>query len=317
MSFKILSFDGGGMRSLITALLTENLDVEYDIIKHTDGFIGTSSGGLMALALAKGVPIANIIHVYQTMGPRIFTNNPDYETDFIDQNSCVPAKYKIEGLERIADQILGEGSLDSLEKMVLVSSYKTFPEATSQEREVVISNRLNNQYSIMPIKDAALATSAISSYFPPFKSTAFGSFMNKPSNIDGLEDAAILQSMSSNATNSISDLRLLSIGVDRYTDDQCPNSSRSITPHKADKNKADFNVRPASLHAKTLMTKPKTRAARTLGPFYYRSETNLPHAYPVDNWKNISELMTWTYDYMASKEWADTKKWVSTYWEKK
>ncbi len=57
MAFKILSSDGGGIRGLITVLLIQNLDEDFDVISKADGFAGTSTGGLISLGLANGVAI--------------------------------------------------------------------------------------------------------------------------------------------------------------------------------------------------------------------------------------------------------------------
>lgn len=57
MTFKILSCDGGGIRGLMTALLIRDLDRRFGLIAKADAFAGTSTGGLIALALAHGLPI--------------------------------------------------------------------------------------------------------------------------------------------------------------------------------------------------------------------------------------------------------------------
>ncbi|MFP3617169.1 patatin-like phospholipase family protein, partial [Paraburkholderia sp. SIMBA_050] len=68
MTFKILSCDGGGIRGLITALLIQDLDRRSQIIARADGFAGTSTGGLIALGLANGVSISEIVDIYRTKG---------------------------------------------------------------------------------------------------------------------------------------------------------------------------------------------------------------------------------------------------------
>ncbi|CAM8763542.1 hypothetical protein NCM_00942 [Burkholderia pseudomallei] len=70
MAFKILSCDGGGIRGLITALLIQDLDRRSGILAKADGFAGTSTGGLIALALARGVSISEVVDVYRNRGAR-------------------------------------------------------------------------------------------------------------------------------------------------------------------------------------------------------------------------------------------------------
>ncbi len=75
MTFRILSCDGGGIRGLITTLLIQDLDKRSGIIAKADGFAGTSTGGLIALGLARGAPIAEIVDIYRTQGAAIFKKN--------------------------------------------------------------------------------------------------------------------------------------------------------------------------------------------------------------------------------------------------
>jgi patatin-like phospholipase/acyl hydrolase len=80
--FRVLSLDGGGMRGLYTATLLSNLSSrftsqqgqnELDIGKGFDLIVGTSTGGILATALAYGLSIANIVSLYRDVGPTIFT----------------------------------------------------------------------------------------------------------------------------------------------------------------------------------------------------------------------------------------------------
>ena len=70
--FFILSCDGGGIRGLLTALLIKKLDAEFQLLKHVDLFAGTSSGGIISLGLAAGMPISKIIELFQRNAKRIF-----------------------------------------------------------------------------------------------------------------------------------------------------------------------------------------------------------------------------------------------------
>lgn len=78
--FRVLCLDGGGMRGLYSAALLDNLikrirgNQPVDAGKAFDLIVGTSTGGILATALAYGVPLQNIIELYREQGPRIFTN---------------------------------------------------------------------------------------------------------------------------------------------------------------------------------------------------------------------------------------------------
>ena len=61
-TFKILSIDGGGIKGLYSAIILEHLEEEfckkqgYSISDYFDMICGTSTGGLIALALSVKTP---------------------------------------------------------------------------------------------------------------------------------------------------------------------------------------------------------------------------------------------------------------------
>jgi uncharacterized protein len=74
---RVLSLDGGGMRGLYTATLLSSLASSLrgkpvDIGSAFDVIVGTSTGGILATALALGVPIKEIVSLYRKVGPDIF-----------------------------------------------------------------------------------------------------------------------------------------------------------------------------------------------------------------------------------------------------
>jgi predicted acylesterase/phospholipase RssA len=77
---RVLSLDGGGMRGLYTATLLSSLASSLrggkpvDIGSAFDVIVGTSTGGILAAALALGVPIHKIISLYRKVGPNIFVD---------------------------------------------------------------------------------------------------------------------------------------------------------------------------------------------------------------------------------------------------
>jgi uncharacterized protein len=71
--FKILSIDGGGIKGLYPARILQLIEEQYDI-KIADQFdmiCGTSTGGLIALALSIKKPASEIVSFYQNKGPLI------------------------------------------------------------------------------------------------------------------------------------------------------------------------------------------------------------------------------------------------------
>jgi hypothetical protein len=79
--FRVLSLDGGGMRGTYTATYLDRVAASFakrrgipalDIGAAFDLIVGTSTGGIIACALAAGVPLGEIVALYKEHGPAIF-----------------------------------------------------------------------------------------------------------------------------------------------------------------------------------------------------------------------------------------------------
>jgi len=79
--FRVLSLDGGGMRGTYTATYLDRIaatfakrrgDGALDIGAAFDLIVGTSTGGIIACALAAGVPLLEVAELYQAHGKAIF-----------------------------------------------------------------------------------------------------------------------------------------------------------------------------------------------------------------------------------------------------
>jgi len=74
--FKILSIDGGGIRGVFPAAYLAELERRFlggaPIGDHFDMIAGTSTGGIIALALAKGMTAQQAMSIYTERGDRIF-----------------------------------------------------------------------------------------------------------------------------------------------------------------------------------------------------------------------------------------------------
>ena len=80
--FRVLSLDGGGMRGTYTATYLDRVAATFsnrrglkalDIGGVFDLIVGTSTGGIIACMLAKGVPLSKVVTLYQQKGSKIFT----------------------------------------------------------------------------------------------------------------------------------------------------------------------------------------------------------------------------------------------------
>lgn len=78
---RVLSLDGGGMRGTYTATYLDRVAASFathrglpalDIGVAFDLIVGTSTGGIIACALAAGIPLAEIVKLYKEHGEAIF-----------------------------------------------------------------------------------------------------------------------------------------------------------------------------------------------------------------------------------------------------
>jgi hypothetical protein len=80
--FRVLSLDGGGMRGTYTATYLDQVAANFarqrglaalDVGAAFDLIVGTSTGGIIACALAKGIPLGEVVGLYRDVGPAIFS----------------------------------------------------------------------------------------------------------------------------------------------------------------------------------------------------------------------------------------------------
>lgn len=82
LPFRALSLDGGGMRGTYTATYLDQVAANFarqrglaaiDIGGAFDLIAGTSTGGIIACALAVGIPLAEVVGLYRDAGAAIFS----------------------------------------------------------------------------------------------------------------------------------------------------------------------------------------------------------------------------------------------------
>ena len=67
MKFKILSIDGGGIKGLYSSTILEHLESKFggSCSDYFDMICGTSTGGLIALAITSLISAENICNFYE------------------------------------------------------------------------------------------------------------------------------------------------------------------------------------------------------------------------------------------------------------
>lgn len=186
--YRILSLDGGGIRGLITAILLARLDAEKGLsgwLGRADLIAGTSTGGLIALALARGASLAAIRALYEERGRSIFDDS--WLDDVKDLGNILGAQYRTEKLAAELQGLLGAARLRDLRKRVLVTAFDLDNEDPRPDRRRWKPKIFHNfpgpdSDGAAPAWKVGLYTSAAPTYFPTVDGYVDGGvFANNPS----------------------------------------------------------------------------------------------------------------------------------------
>src|ERR1041385_3569579 len=106
--FKVLAIDGGGMRGLYSAKLLEVFEARFKtrIVDHFDLICGTSTGGLIALALGMRFPASTISEFYKKYGGHIFP--PSFQLWRRTKQIVGHGKYSNEILRSVLERFFGD-----------------------------------------------------------------------------------------------------------------------------------------------------------------------------------------------------------------
>ena len=166
-TFKILSLDGGGIRGLYTAAVLRHFEEAFGPIgDYFDMICGTSTGGLLALALSKGIPAAQIVAFYTQQGPTIFPVKKFWnEARGKFRQYVGNGKYGNGPLEEALKSVLGETQMSEANTLLCIPSYNL---TSGRPRIFKYPHLEGHNYPTKygSMLEAALATSAAPTYFP-------------------------------------------------------------------------------------------------------------------------------------------------------
>lgn len=177
--FNVLSLDGGGIRGLFSATILAELEKdlrcnkidEWQIYQNVNLIFGTSTGGILGLALSLGIPAKDIKNLYLNHAEEIFGNGKKLPC------TLFGSAHNRKNLERLIKEVYSKShngktpllrdckipvaitiyNLDSGKPSVLKSDYH--PKFTRDPN--------------LPVFEAALATSAAPAYFDPYTSDSY------------------------------------------------------------------------------------------------------------------------------------------------
>ena len=210
-AFNILALDGGGTRGIYSAQLLASIERDQGapIRERFDLIAGTSTGSIVAGAAAAGIPMSDVVKLFEEEAPRIFRRR--WLGSF-----HIRSKYPSRHLEQVirscvSDLTLGEVSTPL---MIMGSDISTGGVHVFKSRYPMGLGESYVRDADVALADAILASCAAPTYFDPVPVGSFlladgGLWANNPS-VMALTEAV------SKFRRSIDDLRILSIGTGRF-----------------------------------------------------------------------------------------------------
>ena len=193
--FRVLSLDGGGIRGIFPAVILNEVEKDlknkgvenWHIYQNVDLIFGTSTGGILALALSLGIPAEEIKNLYFNNAEKIFGNKKGFlkciQNSSHDRKSLqsllidVFSKYHVGNNPKLKDCKVPVGvsiyDLSIGKPSVLKSNYH--PRFTRDPN--------------LPLLDAALSTSSAPTYFDPYSGDMYkdgkGDILQFKNKVDG------------------------------------------------------------------------------------------------------------------------------------
>lgn len=186
MTYLILSLDGGGVRGVLTARLLQRLEEAHPFLSQVKLFAGTSTGGLLALALASARAPGDLVDFYRERGPQIFAHRDILDRLVWRLDELVRANYALEPLKTAIESVVGAATLGDLERKVLVAAFDLDNEAAPPRRhwkpKFLHNYASPGNDSAVSVVDAALRTAAAPTFFPSHQGFVDGGVVaNNPS----------------------------------------------------------------------------------------------------------------------------------------
>ena len=215
--FKILSIDGGGIRGVFPAAFLAELETRFldggSVANHFDMIAGTSTGGIIALALGKGMTAQQALKIYTERGESIFPTKKGLGkaarlAKWIFRPKHDQSVLETQLTEEFGDILFGE----SLSRCVIPSFDGQFGEPVIYKTPHHPDYKMDQHKSMV---DIALHTTAAPSIFPAVKDDSFvmidgGIWANNPV-MNALVDALVCFDVPRE------NIRILSIGTGEGT----------------------------------------------------------------------------------------------------
>lgn len=282
--YRILSLDGGGVRGVYTARLLERLEAaQPGFLASVDLFAGTSTGSILALALAAGREPGELVELYRQHAARIFDDS--WRDDLLDLGRLIGADYRLDGLLAVLTEAFADLTLRDLPRHALISSFDLDPgrDANPRAFQPAFFHNFPCESSQCDerLVDVAARSCAAPTYFPSYQGFVDGGVVaNNPAM------CALAQALDAETGGQqLDDLRLLSLGAGH--------NPIYVGGSELDWGEWQWRKLLVSLTIEGSMGIANYQCKRLLGPRYLRLAPKLPTSVPLDAVERVEDLITW------------------------
>ena len=162
--FQVLALDGGGLKGIFSAAVLAGLeqDLGHPILQHFDLVTGTSTGGIIALALGAGLNPRQILQFYLDQRHQIFSNRFGLRS----LRQLVGTKYGPGNLQAALHRVFGETLLGDSRVPLVIPTYNLGEDDVYLFKTPHVE-RLKRDWRV-PMWQVAMATSAAPTFLPAF-----------------------------------------------------------------------------------------------------------------------------------------------------
>ena len=159
--FQILALDGGGAKGLFSADILAHLeqDLNVSVTDHFDLIAGTSTGGIIALALGAGLDPSRIVELYRELTASVFPAKRRYSPIRL-----LRSTYSQHALIQTLESVFEDRTLEDSAKRLIIPSWDL-----RRNRVHIFKtphhSRLTRDRSVRMV-DVALATTAAPTFLP-------------------------------------------------------------------------------------------------------------------------------------------------------
>ncbi len=302
-SYNILALDGGGARGVVETVLLRRLEQGHtNLLRDVDLLAGTSTGGIIALALAAETPLDRIQDLYMEKTKRIFKDS--LWDNVQDVGKPRRAHYSTDGLRTLLREYFGDMKLRDLNKKVAIVTFDLDNEAKDPRRRAWKPKIFHNfeghdSDGDIDVVDVGLYTSAAPTYFPTVDGYIDGGVLaNNPALV------GIIQAMDRHrgAGRCLPDLHVLSIGTGK--------ASRYIEGAALDWGIVQWATHLLPILFESAIDMVTFECEQLLGNNFHRVEPVFDEKFELDNWKAVPKLAQLT----EEKDISSTVEWLKEHW---